>query len=82
MHAITMPTFQPAPDADDDDIPVPVSDLDKLTQARYAIDKLIGAAQRHGTAVLAPIAEDLTETFLLLIPAAVYVDDCTEQAAS
>lgn len=82
MHAI-VPTFQPAPVLDDDeDIPVPIYDLDKATQARYALDKLIGAAQQHGNGILAPISEDLAEAFLLLIPAAVYVDDCTEQAAS
>lgn len=82
MHAITMPTFQHAPDDEVEEFEVPISDLDKLTDARYAIDRLIRAAQRHGTAVLAPVTADLEETFLLAMAAAAHVEDNIDRAAS
>lgn len=80
MHAITVPTFQHAPETDDD-VPVPVYDTDKIVQMRYALDALLAHGQRDN-GLLAPVSDDLTEAFLLLIPAAVHVEDNTEQAAS
>lgn len=79
MHAITMPTFQPAPD-DEDDVPVPVYDTDKIAQMRYALDAMASADERD-PGVLATVTADLAEAYRLLIPAAVHVED-NEQAAS
>lgn len=70
--APAVPAYTPTP-VDVDDIYVPADDAAKLLQLRYALDAITAAAEAN-PGVLAPISEDLAEAFVLLLPAAEYVE--------